>query len=177
MNITELKGEKTVAALAKRLLAQSSRAGAKTSEREMEGALLRLNPHLRQIGKLEKGTPVVVPGDFALAANESAKPMSGIAGELLRQGETAVTGLQAALKESVTQFAEQTDQMQAWLKSDQAREVLHRSPELKAVFSTAASEAKSAVKEQAAALAAEEKALDKLRSELADFRGAQPGDS
>ena len=53
MKIAELKGEKTVKALAKRLLAQSST----SSDKEMEAALLHLNPHLNQIGGLERERP------------------------------------------------------------------------------------------------------------------------
>ena len=67
MNIAELKGEKTVKALAKRLLAAPSSDTPKTTQAEMEVALIHLNPHLNQIGDLEKGTPIVVPDNFGLA--------------------------------------------------------------------------------------------------------------
>ncbi len=49
MNIAELKGEKTVKTLAKRLLAEPSKKTKKTTNAEMEAALLRLNPQLNQI--------------------------------------------------------------------------------------------------------------------------------
>jgi hypothetical protein len=57
-----------------------------------------------------------------------------------------------------------------WLKSDQAKEFLRRSPQLKEVFSSAAAAAKTAPKEQAAAVASEVKALDKVQAQLAAFR-------
>jgi hypothetical protein len=94
--------------------------------------------------------------------------MRGIAEELLRQAETALTNLRATLKEQA-QSAEQSDQAQAWLKSDQAKEFLRRSPELKQVFASAAAAAKALPKEQAAAVAAQDKALDKVASALAGF--------
>jgi hypothetical protein len=64
MNIAELKSEKTISTLAKRLLAEPSK--------EMVAALLRPNPHLKQIGHLKKGTAILVPEEFRLAASESA---------------------------------------------------------------------------------------------------------
>jgi hypothetical protein len=67
MNIAELKGEKTVKTLAKRLLAEPYKKTKKTTNAEMEAALLRLNPQLNQIRELKEGTPIVVPGEFALA--------------------------------------------------------------------------------------------------------------
>ena len=80
MNIAELKGEKTVETLAKRLLAEPSKDTPKTTQAEMEAALLRLNPHLSQIGDLEKGTPIVVPDDFSLAPEQSDRSDAGIGG-------------------------------------------------------------------------------------------------
>jgi len=63
-----------------------------------------------------------------------------------------------------------------WLKSEQAKEFLRRSPELKEVFSSAAVAAKAAPKEQAAAVASEVKALDKVQDQLATFRVNQSVD-
>ena len=166
MNIAELKGEKTVKTLAKRLLAQPSNA----SEKEMEAALLRLNPHLSQIGDLEKGTPILVPEEFGLAVDESVSPLRGMTEELLRQSENVVADLRATLKAQAAESGEQSERVQTWLKSDQAKEFLRRSPELKEVFSRAAAAAKTAPKELAAALASEVKALDKVQAQLATFR-------
>jgi len=49
-------------------------------------------------------------------------------------------------------------------------ESLRRSPELKEVFSSAAAAAKTVPKEQAAAVASEVKAFDKVQAQLATFR-------
>jgi hypothetical protein len=169
MNIAELKGEKTVKTLAKRLLAESSK---KTTNAEMEAALLRLNPHLAQIGDLEKGTPILVPDGFALASDESVPPSRGLADELVRQSEEALTRLRAELRERTAQSAEQSERVQTWVKSEQAREFLRQSPKLKELFSAAAAAAKALPKEQNAALAAQTKALEKVQSQLASFRRA-----
>ncbi|MEA3207791.1 MAG: hypothetical protein QOE70_848 [Chthoniobacter sp.] len=174
MNIAELKGEKSVAALAKRLLADSKAGSARSSRSEMEAALLRLNPHLRQIGKLDKGTPIRVPDEFALASDQSSTPLTGLTDELLRQAEIDLTSLRSTLKQALETETEQTQQAQIWLKGDQARDVLRRAPELKDVFSSATTAAASVVKAQAAAAAAEEEALSKVQAELADFRKAFP---
>jgi hypothetical protein len=174
MNIAELKGEKTVKTLAKRLLAEPSKKTKKTTNTEMEAALLRLNPQLSQIGDLEKGTPILVPDKFVLAADESFTPSRDLAEGMLRQTEEAVSRLQAVLHERVARFTEESDRVATWLKSEQAKEFLRRSPELKEVFSSAAVSAKTAPKEQAAAVATEVKALDKVRAQLAKFRKTSP---
>ena len=170
MNIAQLKGEKTVKTLAKRLLAEPSKKTKKTTSAEMEAALLRLNPQLSNIRDLEEGTPIVVPGEFALAADESFTPSRGLTEALLREAEDAVSRVQALLKERIARSAEETDRVQSWLKTDEAKEFLRRSPELKEVFSSAATAAKALAKEQASALSAEDSALGKVRSQLAAFR-------
>lgn len=189
MNIAELKGEKTVKALVKRLLEQtaSSSPSAKgkrapsTTESELEAALLRANPHLSQIGNLEKGTPILVPGEFPLKAAESADPRrrgGGIGGNAddawLRHAETALGGLRAVLGESVAQAGEQSERVQTWLKGDGAKEVLQRAPELKEAFRDTAAAAKALRDEQAALVTAQEGALGQVRSELASFLGVPP---
>ena len=170
MNIAQLKGEQTVKALAERLLAEPTKDTPKTNQAEMEAALLRLNPHLKQIRKLEKGTPILVPDAFALASDESVPPLRGRADELLRRSKEALMMLRAELKERTAQSVEQSDRVQTWLKSEQAEEFLRRFPELKKVFANAAAAAKALPKEQNAALAAQTKALEEVQSQLASFR-------
>lgn len=170
MNIAELKGEKTVKTLAKRLLAESTKDTPKTTQAEMEAALMRLNPQLNQIGDLEKGAPIVVPDQFTLAPEESAAPTRALTEELLRQAESTLARLRIAIKERTDQFATQSDQVQAWLKSQQAKDLVKESPELKEVFSDAASAAKALPKEQAAVVTAETKALDKVEAQVKVFR-------
>jgi hypothetical protein len=119
---------------------------------------------------LEKGTPILVPAEFNLAVDESVRPMRGLTEQLLRQSENALTNLQVSLQDRAARVSEQSDRAQSWLKSEQAKELLRRSPELKAVFSSAAAAAKTAPKEHAAAVASEVKALDKVQAQLTAFR-------
>ena len=170
MNIAELKGEKTLKTLAKRLLAEPSKKTKKTTDAEMEAALLRLNPQLSQIRDLEEGTPILVPNEFALAADESFTPSRGLTEALLRQAQEAVSRLRGVLKERVANSAEETDGVQSWLKSEHAKAIVRDSPELKEVLSGAGTAAKTLAKEQATALSAEESALAKINSQLAAFR-------
>ena len=170
MNIAQLKGEKTVKTLAKRLLAEPSKKTKKTTNAEMEAALLRLNPQLGNIRDLEEGTPIVVPDEFALAADESFTPSRGLTEALLRQAEEAVSKVRAVLKERIARSAEETDRVQSWLKTDEAKELSHRSPDLKQVFASAATAAKTLAKDEASALSAEDSGLAKVRSQLAAFR-------
>lgn len=170
MNIAELKGEKTVKTLAKRLLAEPTKDTPKMTQAEMEAALLRLNPQLNQIGDLEKGAPIVVPDQFALAPEESAAPTRALTDDLLRQAENTLGILKVLIKQRTEQFATQSDQVQTWLKSQQAKDLVKESPELKAVFTDAANAAKVLPKEQDATITAETKALDKVEAEVKVFR-------
>ena len=169
-NIAELQGEKTVATLAKRLLADPSKDTPKTTQAEMEAALLRLNPELSQIGDLPKGTAIVVPDDFALAPDQSITPTRTLASDLLEQAEKTVANLQATIKARTDEFAAQSAQVQSWLKGDQAKQLVKESPELKDVFASAAAAAKTAPKEQAAATATTVKALSEVKTALTKFR-------
>jgi len=170
MNIAELKGEKTVKTLAKRLLAEPSKKTKKTTNAEMEAALLRLNPQLRQIRDLKEGTPILVPDKLALSDDESFTPSRDLTEALLRQSEKGVSRLRAVFKERIARSTEENDRLQSWLKSDKAKAFLRRSPELKEVFAGAAGATKTLAKEQAAALSAEDSALGKIKSQLAAFR-------
>jgi hypothetical protein len=170
MNIAELKGEKTVKTLAKRLPAEPSKKTKKTTNAEMEAALLRLNPQLNQIRELKEGAPIVVPGEFALADNESVTPSRGLTDALLQQAQDALSRLRAVVKERVERSAEETERLQTWLKSAEAKEFVRQSPELKESFSSAATAAKTLAKKQAATLSTEENALGKIKSQLSAFR-------
>lgn len=170
MNIAELKGEKTVKTLAKRLLAEPSPETPKTTQAEMEAALLRLNPQLSNIGELEKGASIVVPDGFSLDPAQSVTPMRGLAEVLLQRAESALADLRVTLQSQAAQQAERTDQVQAWLKSQQAKDLVKDSPELKPVFTDAATAAKVLPKEQDATITAETKALDKVAAEVKVFR-------
>ena len=175
MNLTELRGEKTIKALAKRLLEQPAKntKTQKSDTTEMEAALLRLNPHLGQIGDLEKGTPVLLPENFPFALEE-ATPVIGNAADLLEESETAFEKIRATLAESVEKAGEQGERVQAWLKGDGTKELIRRAPELREVFASAAAAAKGLRKEQASLADAEMKALEAVQAELARFRENLP---
>jgi len=175
MNIAEFKGEKTVSALAKRLLAEPTSDTPKTTPAAMEAALLRLNPQLNKIGDLDKGTPIVVPDNFALDPAESTLPAGSLAAELLQQAEAALANLRATLRARSEEFTAQANEVQTWLKSAQAKDLLKETPELKETFTAAANAAKAAPKEQATALTAETKALDKVATNLKVFRTTNLG--
>src|SRR2546430_17720468 len=107
----------------------------------MEAALLRLNSQRHQIRELKEGTPIVVPDEFALAADESFTPSRSLTEALLQQAREAVSKLRAVVRERVERSAEETDRLQTWLKSAQAKEFIRHSLELKESFSSAATAA------------------------------------
>jgi hypothetical protein len=72
--------------------------------------------------------------------------------------------LRTVLKERVARPADETDRVQNWLKTEQSKEFVRQSPDLKEVFSDAGTAAKMLAKEQAAALSTEESALGEIKS-------------
>lgn len=170
MNIAELKGEKTIKTLARRLLAEPTKDTPKTTQAEMEATLLRLNPQLNNIGELEKGAPVVVPDGFGLDPAQSATPMRGLAEVLLQRSEVALDELRTSLKEQAAQQVERSEKVQAWLKSDQAKELTRQSAQFKEFFASVTGATKAVPKETAATLTVESKALDQVEEQVKVFR-------
>jgi hypothetical protein len=171
--IAELK-EKSLKTLAKRLLARSGSEMSSATNNEMEAALLRLNPQLSRIRELPKGIGILVPDEFVLAPGESVTPSRRAGDELLRQAEQAASSFRAVLKEQVARSAEETERVQRWLKSAEAKEFVRRSPALEEMFAKAASESKALPKDRGAALSAEDKSLNKVLAHLQSFRSAWP---
>lgn len=151
--------------LARRLLDEPGKGAADTTQAEMEAALLRLNPHLAQIGQLPKGTPVLVPEEFGLARKESTQPLHAMTEALLQQSEHGLTNLHHS-----AHSAAQTERVRAWLKGDQAKEFVRSAPALKEVFASAAAAAKTLPKGEAATSATHSKALEGIQTALAEFR-------
>ena len=113
-----------------------------------------------------------MPDDFGLDPEQSTVPTRGLAEDLSRRAETALGNLRVTIKEQAARSTAEIERVQAWLKSEEAKELLRQSPGLKEVFSAAAAAAKSLPKEEDAALAAQTKALEKVQSQLASFRRA-----
>ena len=170
MNIAELKGEKTVKTLAKRLLAEPTKDTPKTTQAEMEATLLRLNPQLANIGELEKGAPLVVPDGFGLDPAQSATPMRGLAEILLQRAEVALDELRTTLKDQAAQQVERSDKVQAWLKTDQAKELTRQSAQFKEFFASVTSATKAVPKESAATVTAEGEALNHVAEQVKTLR-------
>lgn len=166
MKIAELTGDKTVQALAKRLLKES---GASIAVNELVAALVRLNPHLSQIERLEEGTPILLPPNL-VSAGENAGPLAGVATALVRQAEGALQELRAALRASAEQAGDEAEQAQAWLKGETAKAIVREVSDLKDVFSKTATAAGKVRKEQIALFTEQEKLLRKLQAELAEFQ-------
>jgi hypothetical protein len=171
MNIAELHGEKSVRALARRLLAARAKGEERGREREteLEAALLRLNPQLEGVAQLEKGTPVLVPEGFGLAAEETNDPRRALSRELTVEAERLLGLLEKSIQESAEQSLAEVERVQAWLKSDQPKQLLRESAELKEVFSAGAAAVRKVTKEQSDTVAAEMRGLETVREELADF--------
>ena len=96
MKVAELKNDKTVDALAKRLLKDSP---STVPPRELAASLLRLNPHLSRIDALEEGTPILLPPEFA-SNDDASAPEPGSSAPLIEEAARALAALRAGLEKS-----------------------------------------------------------------------------
>ena len=165
MNVAALKNDKTVDALAKRLLKESP---SPLPPRELAAALLRLNPHLSRIDALEEGTPILLPPELA-SANDASMPEPGSSVPLIEEAARALEELRVELEKSSAETTREIEEAQAWLKGEPAKQVLREVPELKEAFAKTAAAATELRKEQAAFLAGQEKLLRKLQADLPNF--------
>jgi hypothetical protein len=164
MKVAELKHDKTVEALAKRLLKESP---SSVSAPELAASLLRLNPHLSRIDALEEGTAILLPPE--LASDDASALERGSSAPLIAEAARALEALRAELQKSGTAAVQEIEQAQAWLKGETGKQVLREVPELKEDFSKTAAAATELRKEQSAVLATQVKLLAKLQAELASF--------
>ena len=170
MNVAALKNEKTVDALAKRLLKESPSA---VPPRELAASLLRLNPHLSRIDVLEEGTPILIPPEL-VATGEASAPEPGSSIPLIEEAARALEALRADLEKSGAEASKEVEEAQAWLKGEPAKQILREVPELKEEFSKTATAATELRKERVAYLAGQEKMLRKLQADLPDFLSPAP---
>ena len=165
MKIVELKGDQTLQALAKRLVKEKQ---SKLPSNELAAALLRLNPQLSDIGRLDNGTPILIPP--LVPTEQSPIPGASVLSDLAEQAVRSLEEVRSVLRQSISVTKDESGQAQAWLKGEQAGQIVKEIPELKKEFSNTTKEAPRLADEQATHLADQEKALRKLQAELADFQ-------
>ena len=130
-------------------------------------ALTNSKAELKQKGDAERGSASAVPQAPGGVATELPRTLPE---EFLRQSTVRLGRLRGELKKQVARSAERCERVQEWLKSAQAKELQRQNPALKQVFVQARAAAKAVPKEQAKAIAAQEKALDQLQAQLTNVR-------
>lgn len=169
MKIATLKGEKNVEALSKRLLGLHGKTSAKKSAAELAAALLRVNPQLENVGKLEPGTTVLVPDEFALAPEEASRPADSLGAAAMARMEKALADARAFLAREQTKSPQATE-LEAWLKGDRAKKSSKETAVQNKVLTNAATTIKAVAKEQAESPKAHNKSLDTIEKKFAAFR-------
>lgn len=169
MKIAELKGEKNLEALSKRLLGLHGKTTGKKNTVELEAALLRVNPELAKIGKLQPGTTVLVPDEFAVAPEQASRPADSLGAAALARMEKALADAREFLAQEQTKSPQATE-LEAWVKSDIPRKSSKETATQKKSVANAATAVKALTKEQAESFKTHSKALEGIAKKFASFR-------
>jgi len=169
MRVATLRGEESVADLARRLF-RISGPGAEARAREAEAALLRANPHLRELARAPEGTVIVVPEVPGTNPTEESQPV-GLAGtEMMAEVRRAIGDMRRALQTSATRQADEARGTLELLESHELRTAAERDPALTERLPAIAESARARLEEARALQALQEQALAQLDRDLEDLR-------
>lgn len=129
MKFAVSKGETEISEIAGRLFEIKGRGAAATSQ-QVEAALIKANPHLRELTKVKPGTLIVIP-ELVDTPNLRGPQTTGAANDATEQLKFAMEDLSGAIERSAKSeeaaLAEQTEA----LKDRELRDLAAQSPEAK----------------------------------------------
>lgn len=173
MRFATLKGERSVSELAGRLFRLRG-PGMGARAREVETALVRANPQLRDLERLPEGVMIVVPEIADVEPAEEARPVdvgaSAVVGEVRRVLGDVRTALGAA---AANHAAEATETLNL-LKSRELKALAGTTPGLSERLPRIADAAHERLKEAKATQAFQEQALAQLERDLDDLMKRLP---
>jgi len=168
MRFATYKGERSLSDLVGRLFEIK---GPRTEAlaKEAEAALLRANPHLRDLKKLPEGTVILVPEVPDVKPTDEARHIAASAGELLEEVRQGLKKARATLAASATRHGEQARRTLRLLKSRQVTTLAAKTPAVRARLPQIAEAANARLKEAEALKKFQEQALPQLDKDLADL--------
>lgn len=166
MRVATVKGERNLSELAGRLF-QFKGPRAKALAKEAEAALLRANPHLRDLDKVAKGTIIVVPEVADVKPAEEAQPVGG--GEMVGEVRRALGDIRSTLGTAAARHAEEANAGLKLLQSRELKALAEKVPALKERLEKMAEAAKLRLAEVKALETFREQALGQLDKDLSDL--------
>src|SRR5574341_2036192 len=157
MKFAVSKGETELAELTARIFDIKGRGATETAKRA-EAALIKANPHLRDLTKVKEGTLIVIP-ELPESPPLRGSQTAGVGAELDDQVKLAVKELDDVIGRSAASEEQAAAADSEALKDRELREFAARSPESKEQLERIADAIKNKPKETKATAAAQKEAL------------------
>lgn len=165
MRFTTFKAEQNLSELVQRLF-QTTGADAAALAKEAETALLRANPHLRNLKKVPEGGLLIVPAIPGVEPTAEVLSVEAAPGDLVTEVNRAVVSVRRALLDSLDRQAEEANNERGMLKAPELQAVLERNPELQKRLAQVAQAAKNRIRESKERRAVYEDAFTQLEKDL-----------
>jgi hypothetical protein len=130
MRVTTLKGEKTLAELVDRLF-EIKKKTEPEARAAAEAELLRINPHLRALGKVPSGLPILVPDLKEAGPGAAGDPLTSRFGAVLNQVQNAFLAARETVETSTTDTHKEVQTSLSQLKSKEFKAAVGDEPNAK----------------------------------------------
>ena len=169
MKFSTYQGERSVAELTRRLFDIKGR---KSEElrKQAEAALLRANPHLRELNKASAGMPIVVP-DVPGVEPAKATPPITLGQDVLGQLRRALAGAHDAIERAVASETDDNDTAKEVLKNRLLKDLGRQVPDLEKRITQVTDGVKARQKEIAAFKTSSARDLAQLQKDFAQLGG------
>lgn len=167
MRFVTFKGERNLSELARRVFDIK---GPKAAEhtKEAAAALLRTNPHLRELKEVPEGTPIIVPN---VPGVPPAETQPAVAAEILAHLRETLKGAQAALEQSLSREAEEAQMVGKLIQGRELKKLIKEAPELTDRLPQIARAAEARLREVGALKQSLKHGLAQLQKDLDEFTG------
>jgi hypothetical protein len=168
MKFARYQGEKKISEISERLMPAETK-GIKGRKTEFEAALLRVNPHLRDLKKLIEGSLIVLPDDLESIPEHEFDPVMNASQALLHEMPRALEGLRAVLDAQARQASQETKQSIDLLRSRQVKSQARQDKDFQKLVAKLDEDANARLKEIKARQKVHKQALAQASEDLKVF--------
>lgn len=168
MRVTIYQGERQLSDLARRLF-EIKGAKAKELTKEAEAALLRANPHLKDLKHVPEGTVLVVPDVPGVSPSREAAGLDIGTGQLADELRRVREAAQKAMESGIADLAQQGKTSLELQKSPELKKLGERDRTIPEQLTKIGVEAKRGLEEAKALAAVQEQTFIQLDKDLKEF--------
>lgn len=173
MRLATYKKEESLPDLVGRLYSITG-PGSQARARDAEVALLKANPHLRDLKKVPEGALIMVPEVAEVKITEEQQMLEEAADEITRAVRGTLAAVTPALEMSIKRQIDETNKSLKLLKSRDLRKLAEEEPALKEHISVIEKEGKAQLKEISALEKFHKQASRRLEEDLKEMNRGIP---